>query len=123
PTAPADQSSVQSLGGTTAYIPAGAVYSIRPSWFWHAAEDSQVKTVDDLVGLYLDTVGRNSLLRLHVPPDTRGLLADPHVAALTQPGTTLAPLYRTNGAAGQAATADSVFENLSAYAAASAVDG
>jgi len=123
PTAPADQSSVQSLGGTTAYIPAEAVYSIRPSWFWHAAEDSQVKTVDDLVGLYLDSVGRNSLLRLNVPPDTRGLLADPDVAVLNQLGPAIAALYRTNVAAGQAATADSVFEDLPAYAAASAVDG
>ena len=123
PAAPADQSSVQAPGGATAYIPAEAVYSIRPGWFWHAAEDGQVKTVDDLVGLYLDAVGRNSLLRLNVPPDTRGLLADPDVAALNQLGPAIAALYRTNVAAGQAATADSVFEDLPAYAAASAVDG
>jgi alpha-L-fucosidase len=123
PTAPSDQSSVQSPGGTAAYIPAEAVYSIRPSWFWHAAEDGQVKTLDDLVGIYLDTVGRNSLLRLNVPPDARGLLADPDVAALNQVGAAIAALYRTNVAAGQAATADSVFEDLAAYAAASAVDG
>ncbi len=123
PAAPTDQSSVQAPGGATVYIPAEAVYSIRPGWFWHAAEDGQVKTVDDLVGLYLDTVGRNSLLRLNVPPDTRGLLADPDVAALNQLGPAIAALYRTNVAAGQAATADSVFEDLPAYAAASAVDG
>jgi alpha-L-fucosidase len=123
PTAPTDQSSVLSPGGASAYIPPEAVYSIRPSWFWHAAEDGQVKSVDDLVGLYLDTVGRNSLLRLNVPPDTRGLLADPDVAVLNQLGPAIAALYRTNVAAGQAATADSVFEDLSAYAAASAVDG
>jgi alpha-L-fucosidase len=120
---PSDQSSVQSLGGAAAYIPAEAVYSIRPSWFWHATEDSQVKTVDDLVGIYLDSVGRNSLLRLNVPPDTRGLLADPDVAALNQLGPAIAALYRTNVAAGQAATADSVFEDLPAYAAAAAIDG
>src|SRR4051812_28219759 len=61
PAAPTDQSDIQSAagaGGTTAYIPAEAVYSIRPDWFWHAAEDGQVKTVNELVGLYLDTVGR-----------------------------------------------------------------
>jgi alpha-L-fucosidase len=123
---PADQSSVQSPGGvagTTAYIPAEAVYSIRPGWFWHAAEDGQVQTVAQLVGLYLDTVGRNSLLRLNVPPDTRGLLPDPDVAALNQLGPAIAALYRTNVAAGQAATADSVFQDLPSYAAASAVDG
>jgi alpha-L-fucosidase len=122
-TAPSDQTSVQSPGGTAAYIPAEAVYSIRPSWFWHTAEDGEVKTVDDLVGLYVDTVGRNSLFRLNVPPDTRGLLADPDVAVLNQLGPAIAALYRTNRAAGQPATADSVFENLPAYAAASAVDG
>jgi len=124
--APTDQSNVQSpagAGGATEYIPAEGVYSIRPSWFWHAAEDGQVKTVDQLVGLYLDTVGRNSLLRLNVPPDTRGRLPDPDVAALNQLGAAIAALYRTNVAAGQAATADSVFEDLPPYAAASAVDG
>jgi alpha-L-fucosidase len=124
PNPPADQSNVQTPGGgTTAYIPAEAVYSIRPGWFWHAAEDGQVETVDQLVDLYVDTVGRNSLFRLNVPPDTRGLLADPDVAALNQLGPAIAALYRTNVAAGQAATADSVFEDLPSYAAASAVDG
>jgi len=123
---PTDQSSVQSFGsgaGTTSYIPAEAVYSIRPGWFWHAAEDGQVKTVDQLVGIYLDSVGRNSLLRVNVPPDTRGLLADLDVAALNQLGPAIAALYRTNVAAGQAASADSVFEDLPPYGAASAVDG
>jgi len=122
--APTDQSSIQSpAGGTTAYIPAEAVYSIRPGWFWHAAEDGQVKTVDQLLGLYLDAVGRNSLLRVNVPPDTRGLLADPDVSALNQLGPAIAALYRTNVAAGQAATADSIFQDLANYSAASAVDG
>lgn len=123
---PTDQSSVQSFGGgagTAAYIPAEAVYSIRPSWFWHAAEDGQVKTVDQLVDIYFDSVGRNSLLRLNVPPDARGLLADVDVAALNQLGPAIAALYRTNVAAGQAASADSVFEDLPPYRAASAVDG
>ena len=122
---PTDQSSVHSPGGagTTAYIPAEAVYSIRPTWFWHAAEDGQVKTVDQLVDIYFDSVGRNSLLRVNVPPDTRGLLPDPDVAVLNQLGPAIAALYRTNVAAGQAASADSVFEDLPPYRAASAVDG
>jgi alpha-L-fucosidase len=126
PPPPADQSSVQSPGGdgtTTAYIPAEAVYNLRPGWFWHAAEDAQVKTVDQLIAIYLDTVGRNSLLRLNVPPDTRGLLADPDVAVLNQLGPAIEALYRTNVAAGQLATADSVFEDLPPYAASAAVDG
>jgi alpha-L-fucosidase len=126
PPPPTDQSNLQSPGGATggaSYIPAEAVYSIRPSWFWHAAEDGQVKSVNELVDLYFDTVGRNSLLRLNVPPDTRGLLADPDVAALNQLGPAIAALYRTNVAAGRAASADSVFEDLPRYTAAAAVDG
>ena len=126
PLPPADQSNIQAVEpatGATSYIPAEAVYSDRPSWFWHAAEDNQVKTVDQLVGLYVDTVGRNSLLRLNVPPDTRGLLADPDVASLSQLGSAIRALYRINAATGQAAAADSVFEDLPAYRASSAVDG
>ena len=123
---PTDETSIQSpasAGGAIAYIPAEAIYGIRPTWFWHAAEDGQVKTVAELVDLYVDTVGRNSLLRLNVPPDTRGLLADPDVAVLNQLGPAIAALYRTNVAAGRSASADSVFEELRPYAAAAAVDG
>lgn len=126
PPPPSDQSSVQyptGASGPAAYIPAEAVYSTRPSWFWHASENSQVKTVDQLVSLYFDSVGRNSLLRLNVPPDTRGLFADADVEALNGFGAAISALYRTNVAAGRAATADSVFEGLPIYAAASAVDG
>ena len=125
PPAPSDQTNVQTPAGAAApqYIPAESVYSIRPGWFWHPAEDNQVKTVAQLVDYYFDGVGRNSLLRLNVPPETRGLLADPDVAVLNQFGPAIQALYRTNVAAGQPATADSVFRDLAPYAAASAVDG
>ena len=125
PPAPSDQSSVQTPPGAAGpeYIPAEAVYGIRPSWFWHAAEDNQVKTLAQLLDFYFDSVGRNSLLRLNVPPDNRGLLADPDVAVLNQLGPAIDTLYRTNVAAGRPATADSVFQSLAPYAATSAVDG
>lgn len=61
--------------------PAGSVWrpgetdtSIRPGWFYHASEDERVRTVDDLVSLYLSSVGRNSKLLLNVPPTRAGLL-------------------------------------------------
>jgi len=122
---PSDQSSLQYPGTSksASYIPAEAVYSTRPSWFWHATEDAQVKTTEQLLGLYFDTVGRNSLWRLNVPPDTRGLLPDPDVAVLNQLGTAIAALYRTNVAASQVATADSVFGDLAPYGPGAAVDG
>ena len=46
--------------------------SIRPGWFWRASETDRVKSVDQLMKIYYESVGRTSLLLLNVPPDTRG---------------------------------------------------
>jgi alpha-L-fucosidase len=62
--------------------PAEADVSIRPGWFYHPAEDARVRTVDNLVGLYFSSVGRNSKLLLNVPPTRAGLLHDTDVARL-----------------------------------------
>jgi alpha-L-fucosidase len=62
--------------------PAETNTSIRPGWFYHAAEDGRVREVDDLVDLYFTSVGRNSKLLLNVPPDRRGLLHGTDVARL-----------------------------------------
>ena len=62
--------------------PAEADVSIRPGWFYHAAEDERVRTVDSLVDLYCSSVGRNSKLLLNVPPTREGLLHDTDVARL-----------------------------------------
>lgn len=56
--------------------------SIRPGWFYHTAEDARVKTVDQLVGLYFTSVGRNSKLLLNVPPTRDGLLHSTDVTRL-----------------------------------------
>lgn len=54
------------------WIPAETDVSLRPGWFYHANE--QPKSLQQLLKIYYGSVGRNSLLLLNVPPDTRGLI-------------------------------------------------
>lgn len=56
----------------TAWVPAEADVSIRPGWFWRSSEDNQIKSVEELMDIYLASVGRNAVLLLNVPADTRG---------------------------------------------------
>ncbi len=55
---------------TLHWVPAECDVSIRPGWFWHPQEHP--KTVDELMEIYYNSVGRNGLLLLNVPPDTNG---------------------------------------------------
>ena len=48
--------------------------SIRPGWYYHADQDSKVKTPDSLMKIYAASVGRNSNLLLNIPVDKRGLI-------------------------------------------------
>jgi alpha-L-fucosidase len=64
------------------WVPAETDVSIRPGWFWHAREDSQVRSGDDLFNLWFTSVGRGSSLILNLPPDRRGRIPDPDLASL-----------------------------------------
>jgi len=66
----------------THWIPAEVDVSIRKGWFYHAEEDSLVKTPKQLFDIYLTSVGRGSTLLLNVPPDRRGLIHENDLAAL-----------------------------------------
>lgn len=68
--------------GGTHWIPAETDVSIRPGWFYHAHEDSLVKTPEQLFEIYLTSVGRGSTLLLNVPPDKRGVIHEIDVDAL-----------------------------------------
>lgn len=78
------------------WIPAETDVSIRPGWFYHPAEDKKVRSAQNLVNLYYQAVGRNSLLLLNVPPNREGLLSEPDVAAIKEFRRILNETFRTN---------------------------
>jgi alpha-L-fucosidase len=57
-----------------AWIPAECDVSIRPGWFYHAAEDGKVKTPQQLFDLWERSVGHNANFHLNFPVDRRGLI-------------------------------------------------
>ena len=65
------------------WYPAETDVSIRPGWFYHAKEDSLVRTPAGLMDLYFTSVGRNSVLLLNIPPDREGLISDADVRSLS----------------------------------------
>jgi alpha-L-fucosidase len=84
----------------SAWRPGETDTSIRPGWFYHPAEDGQVRTVDQLVGLYFTSVGRNSKLLLNVPPTREGVLYPTDVERLLGMRRALDGLFATDLAAG-----------------------
>ncbi|HEY3562307.1 MAG TPA: alpha-L-fucosidase [Kribbella sp.] len=77
------------------WYPAEVDVSIRPGWFYHASEDAAVKSVPELLDIYRKSVGRNAVLLLNIPPDRRGLFADPDVEALAGFGAAVREYYDT----------------------------
>jgi alpha-L-fucosidase len=82
------------------WVPAETDVSIRPGWFYHPAEDDKVRTGKQLVDLYYNSVGRNSLLLLNVPPNRHGLLSDTDVASLKDFRSILDETFKNNLGAG-----------------------
>ncbi len=68
----------------TDWVPAECDVSIRPGWFYHAAEDTRVKTPRELLDLYYKSVGRGAGLLLNLPPDRRGLIHDNDARSLRE---------------------------------------
>ncbi len=97
--------------------------SIRPGWFYHSAEDSQVKTPRQLTDLYYKSVGRNGVLLINLPPDTTGLISKIDSVNLVAFKRTIDNTFRTNLALKTKVKASSVWSKRSAFAPGNIVDG
>lgn len=78
------------------WYPAEVNTSIRPGWFWHPSENSQVRPLDELIDIYERSVGGNATFLLNIPPTTEGLLHEADVERLHEFGGYLKDAYGRN---------------------------
>ncbi|KAL7202053.1 hypothetical protein ACSBR1_033681 [Camellia fascicularis] len=64
------------------WVPAECDVSIRPGWFWHASE--LPKSAQTILDIYYESVGRNCLLLLNVPPNLSGLISNEDIQVLQE---------------------------------------
>ncbi|HYT75376.1 MAG TPA: alpha-L-fucosidase, partial [Vicinamibacterales bacterium] len=105
------------------WVPPEVDVSIRPGWFYHPAEDAKVASVEKLVQIYEQSVGRGANLLLNVPPDRRGLIPDADAARLRQFGREIADTYKTDLARRATAHATLVRGGLDRFSASRVNDG
>ncbi|OON83030.1 alpha-L-fucosidase [Streptomyces tsukubensis] len=76
------------------WFPAEADVSLRPGWFFHA--DEKPKTAERLVTIYEQSVGRNAVLLLNVPPGQDGRVAPEDLDSLSAFGDSVRATYGHN---------------------------
>lgn len=104
------------------WLPAEVDVSIRPGWFYHAKENKKVRSPEDLLHIYYESVGRGASLLLNLPPDDRGLIHEEDVQSLQGLHARLAALFANNLAKDATVTADNVRGNAPEFATAQLVD-
>jgi len=105
------------------WVPAEVNTSIRPGWFYHASEDSKVKTPQQLVELYYNSIGRNGNMILNLPVDRRGLVNEIDEKSLLEFARIIRKELANDLAKWKMVTASNVREKSKSYAARNAVDG
>jgi len=65
-------------------------------WFWHPDDEASLKSLDELVSIYEQSVGRGGQLMLGLAPDSRGLLPEPDVKRLEEFGAAIRQRFSTN---------------------------
>ncbi|MFB9108625.1 alpha-L-fucosidase [Flavobacterium gyeonganense] len=105
------------------WVPGEADVSIRPGWFYHSIEDDKVRSLDEMVDIYYESIGRNANLLLNLPVDRRGLVHENDEARLKELVSTIKADFKTELLAGTKVSADNVRGNSSSFAAKNVTDG
>ena len=107
----------------TDWLPAEVDVSIRPGWFYHAKEDDQVKTPEQLLKIYYESVGRGANLILNLPPDRRGKIHENDVKSLQTWRKTIDTTFAVDLARKASVSASNTRGNDSQFAPGNVVDG
>ena len=93
-----DLGSRRALEGETNLIwyPAEVNTSIRPGWFYHPEEDDQVKSLEELIYIYIGAVGGNATFLLNIPPTREGRFHENDKARLRELGAFLRNAFFKN---------------------------
>lgn len=105
------------------WLPAEVDVSIRPGWFYHADQNDRVRTPENLMELYYQSVGRGASLLLNIPPDPRGLIHENDVAALMGFRELRDAIFDVDLTRGASATADNTRGDEPAFSAGNVLDG
>lgn len=94
----ADLGSRKMLDGEDKLIwyPAEVNTSIRPGWFWHESENDKVKSLEELIRVYNNSVGGNATFLLNIPPTKEGLFHENDVKRLEEVGAYLEAAFCKN---------------------------
>ncbi len=84
------------------WYPAETDVSIRPGWFYHPEEDNKVKSPEKLLDIYFNSVGKNSVLLVNIPPDKNGLINDADIKSLKEWTRLREGIFKQNFAKGAA---------------------
>ncbi|MBQ9119296.1 MAG: alpha-L-fucosidase [Lachnospiraceae bacterium] len=78
------------------WYPAEVNTSIRPGWFYHPEEDDKVRSLEELIHIYQNSVGGNATFLLNIPPTTEGLFHENDVRRLQELGEYLQKAFAVN---------------------------
>ncbi|WP_316793968.1 alpha-L-fucosidase [Pedobacter frigoris] len=105
------------------WIPAEVDVSIRPGWFYSAATDDKVKSVEQLVSIYNTSIGRNGNLLLNVPVNRDGLIHPNDSTRLMEFKRVIDAAFKTDLAKGKKVTASDLRGASKQFSAQNLTDG
>lgn len=78
------------------WYPAEVNTSIRPGWFYHGEEDEHVRSLEELINIYYNSVGGNAMFLLNIPPTKEGLIHNNDLQRLREIGIYLSTAFQKN---------------------------